>query len=126
MIHLPTVIGLVICENVIVEKGTENLSLINCFTIKKAGAFPSDPQRFAVVAFMSDGLGKIPMELTVKGLDDFEVIHQHRMDVHFPNRLQEVRFVFRVTDCVFPAAGAYDVCLLTTDELLAQHRITMH
>lgn len=57
--HLPTVIGLVVCEQVVVEKNTDNLSLINCFTIKKVAAFPSDPQKFAVVAFMTDGLGDI-------------------------------------------------------------------
>jgi hypothetical protein len=125
VIHLPTVIGLVVCEQLVVEKHTDNVSLINCFTIKKVAAFPSDPQRFAVVAFMTDGRGEVPMELIVKGLTDLEVIHRHAMKVSFPSRLHEVRFLFRVTDCVFPSPGAYDVCLLTKNELLAQHRISV-
>lgn len=64
------------------------------------------------------------MELIVKGLTDLEVIHRHAMKVRFVSRLHEVRFLFRVTDCVFPNPGIYDVCLLTKNELLAQHRIS--
>jgi hypothetical protein len=43
--------------------------------------------------------------------------------VTFPHPLQEVRFVLRVNDCVFPVAGDYDIWLLTDDAVLAQHRI---
>jgi hypothetical protein len=123
VVHLPTVIGLIVCEQVIVEKDTDNVSLINCFTNKRVGSFPSSPQRLAVATFMTDGLGTIPMELTIKQLDTLDVIESQSVSVRFPSRLQEVRFLFRWSNCVFPAAGDYDICLLTRNELLAQHRM---
>lgn len=123
IIHLPTVIGLIVCEQVIVEKETNNLSLINCFIRRKVSAFPSDPQKFAVVAFMTDGSGTIPMELTITESETFEIVERQSVAIAFPSRLHEVRFLFRWTECVFPAEGEYDICLLTRDALLAQHRI---
>jgi len=123
MIRLPTVIGLLVCERVIVEKETDNLSLINCFTRKKVESFPSEPQRFAVVAFMTDGMGEIPMELNITRLDTLEVIEEQVFRLRFSDPLQEVRFFFRWTTCVFPEAGQYDIYLLAEGELLAQHRI---
>jgi hypothetical protein len=76
----PTVIGLLVCEQVIVDKDTNNLSTINCFTRRNVKSFPSDPQRFAVVAFMTEAMGEVPIELTVQRLDNLDVIN----DTRFP------------------------------------------
>lgn len=123
MVHPPTVIGLLVCEQLIVDKDTNNLSIINCFTRRKIESFPSAPQRFAVVALFTDGEGDFPMELLIQRLDTLEVVERYPFALRFTDRLQEVRFLFRVAKCVFPAAGAYDVSLLSGEESLARHRI---
>jgi hypothetical protein len=86
MVHLPTVIGMIVCEQVIVEKATDNLSLINCFIRKKVASFPSEPQHFAVVAFMTDGSGTIPMELTITESETLDEIERQSVSLVFPSR----------------------------------------
>ncbi|MCI0376455.1 MAG: hypothetical protein L0215_02485 [Gemmataceae bacterium] len=123
MDQIPTVIGLLICEQATVEQGTKNLSLINCFTRKKISDFPSSPQRFSVVAFLTDGFGAIPLEIAVSDLETLDDIDRFPATITFKDRLQEVRVVFRVTNISFPHKGAYDVSLFAGDNILAQHRL---
>jgi hypothetical protein len=42
MKQIPTVIGLILCEQVVIEKHTDDISLINCFTRRPIGQFPSE------------------------------------------------------------------------------------
>jgi hypothetical protein len=118
------VIGLLLCEQVVIEKHTENISLINCFTKRTIGDFPSEPQRFAVVALLTDGVGEIALDVVVERLDkEEEKLFHHSQRVRFADRLQEVRFLFRVTRCIFPEAGTYEVTLESEGQVLARHRM---
>jgi hypothetical protein len=44
MVPLPIVLGLSVCERVIVEEGTQNLTLVSCFTKLLVDQFPSQPR----------------------------------------------------------------------------------
>jgi hypothetical protein len=57
MIPRPIALGLTICEKAIVEERTRNLTLVSCFTKLIVEDFPSLPQRFALFAVLTDGLG---------------------------------------------------------------------
>jgi len=65
MVPTPVVLGLTVCERVIVEERTRNLSLVSCFTKLFVDEFPSSPQRFAVVAAFRDGLGTGTIDLVI-------------------------------------------------------------
>lgn len=123
MSQIPTVIGLLLCEQVVIEERTHNVTLVNCFTRFNVAMFPSERQRFAVFAALTDRLGDIELKLTVQRLTTQEEIYHALRTLRFVDRLQEVRFLFRVTDCSFPAAGPYDVILLADGSELARHRI---
>jgi hypothetical protein len=123
MAQIPTVLGLLVCEKVVIEERTHNVTLVNCFTRRNVEAFPSERQRFAVFAALTDGLGDIELKLVVQRLDTQEEIYQEARRVQFADRLQEVRFLFRVTTCTFPVAGPYDLILLADGSELARHRI---
>ena len=43
MSQRPVVVGLLLCESLIVEEGTHNVTLVNCFSKRKAKRFPSEP-----------------------------------------------------------------------------------
>jgi hypothetical protein len=119
------VVGLLLCEHLVVEKHTDNVSLINCFTKRNVEGFPSPAQRFAAVAFLTDGLGDVALDLAIERLDTLEEVFRQTMEVNFPNPLIEVRFLFRVTQCVFPVAGPYQAILRAKGETLAQHRFVV-
>ena len=40
MSQRPLVVGLLLCESLIVEEGTHNVTLVNCFTNEKGEAIP--------------------------------------------------------------------------------------
>lgn len=103
MSQIPTVIGLLLCEQVVVEERTHNVTLVNCFTQLNQAMDPSERQRFAVFAALTDGLGDIELKLVVQRLDTQEEIYHALRTLRFADRLQEVRYLFRVTNCSFPA-----------------------
>ncbi len=122
MSQRPVVVGLLLCESVIIEEGTHNLTLVNCFTKRKAEQFPSEPHRFIACAVLTDGLGEVTTEVVIKSLSDYEPIYRRSQRIRFADPLQEVRFILRITQCSFPAAGVYEISLSADGELLATHR----
>src|SRR5437762_6321578 len=98
MSQRPAVLGLLVCEQVIVEEKTHNVTLVNCFTKRKAEQFPSEPHRFTVFAALADGQGEVALEVAIERLDDSEEIFRRVYPVRFTNPLQEVRFIVRIAD----------------------------
>jgi hypothetical protein len=119
---LPIVLGLTICEKIIMEEGTKNLTIVSTFTKIHVGEFPSLPQRFAVYCVLTEGRGDARIDLVLTSLASSEEIYRRWMPFHFPNPLAEARVLFRITDCVFPEAGIYQVTLLIDGEWVAQRR----
>jgi hypothetical protein len=117
------VLGLTVCEKVIVEQGTGNVTLVSAFTKFVVNEFPTPPQKFAVYTALTAGLGDGTIELVVTNLETNEEIHAVQLPVHFADRLTELRVLFRIASCSFPAAGDYQLTLLIDGEWLAQRRI---
>ena len=96
MRQIPVARGLAVCDCVIVEERTRNISMINCFTTKRVSAFPAEV-RFAIVAFLADGNGDIPMIVCIERLDTVETVYLSSHTLTFHDRMQEVRFVLRIS-----------------------------
>jgi hypothetical protein len=110
---------------VIVEEGTHNVSLINCFTRRTAVKFPSDPQGFVIYSALANGVGTISIGLVVMRLDSSGTVYERTVRVTFPDILQEVRFSYRVSNCSFPAAGTYEILLTADGDMIAQTRFSV-
>ena len=123
MSQVPIARGLAVCENVIIEERSHNLTLVNCFTVKRSPTFPASSIRFAVAAFLSDGDGDINMTVAVHRLDTMARVYAYSNYVRFSDRMQEVRFLLRIDRCPFPVPGDYQVSLLAEGEPIAQQRI---
>ncbi len=95
MAQIPTAIGLLVCEKSVVEEGTKNITLVNCFSIQKVQRVPSEPRQFTVFASLIDGDGEISLEVVVNRLEDGAEMYKRARSLVFDNRLQEVRFIFR-------------------------------
>jgi hypothetical protein len=111
MIQRPAAIGLSVCEQVIVEEKTRNVTLVNCFRRLHLRGFPSSPQRFAIHAIFAVGLGSGTIRLLVVRLETLEEVYAHDLRATFSNPLQEVRVLFRPSSLSFPAAGRYEISL---------------
>jgi hypothetical protein len=120
MIKRPVAIGLTLCEQVIVEAKTGNITLVNCFTRLKMPDFPSKAQRMAAFAVLADGQGTGKFDLIVERLDTRDEVYEQSHQVTFADSLQEVNLFFRIHQCWFPAPGRYQALLLADGELIAQ------
>jgi hypothetical protein len=123
MIPPPIVLGLTICEKVIVEEGTRNVTIMSTFTRLVVEEFPSPPQRFSVYSVVTEGLGDATILLTVTNLETDEEVDRIERGIHFPDRLTEVRLVFQIRECSFPVEGTYQITLYIDGEWLAQRRL---
>jgi hypothetical protein len=121
----PIVLGLTICEKVIVEEGTKNVTLVSTFTKLQVDTFPTVAQRFTVYTVLTGGLGDGTIDLIVRNLETDQVVYEAKLPVRLTDRLMELRVLFRVTNCVFPSPGAYQVTLLLDGEWLAQRRVNV-
>ena len=126
MVPRPNVLGLTLCDYVIVEERTRKVSLIGTFTGIAANRFPVIAQPFSVFAVLTDGLGDATMGLSILRLETDEEIFVYHTPVHFPDKLAEVSFHARLRQCSFPAAGHYLFTLLVDREWVAQRRIQVY
>ncbi len=97
---LPHVRGLYLAERVDVDPATRNLSLIECFRTLVVEGLPATADPFAVVAYLANGVGRYRFEVRISRLDTMAVVYSASSEIAFPNRLQEVRFLLRVEQCV--------------------------
>src|SRR5713226_1601719 len=119
----PVVLGLTICEKVIIEERTKNVTLVSTFSKLIAEEFPTAPQKFAVYTVLTEGTGEGIIALVVRSLETDEEVYRNEMRVAFPDRLMEMRVLFRVASCTFPAPGDYQLTLSIDGDWLAQRRI---
>jgi hypothetical protein len=123
MIPPPIAIGLTICEKVILEELTKNVSLLNTFT--KLNVATNVLPRFIVYAVLIDGSGTCRVQLSIVELETAEEIYHFRGTAAFVDRLTELRLRFSVNNCSFPRSGKYQVVLLVDDELVAQRSLVV-
>ena len=123
MVPTPVALGLNVCEKIVVEEGTKNVTLVNCFSKMFVDGFPTGPQPFAVHSTLRDGQGRANINLVVARSDTHEVVYSQQGTIDFPNRLTEVRTLFRLKKCSFPASGRYVLTLLIDGDWVAQREI---
>jgi hypothetical protein len=110
--QVPVAIGMLTCEQVIIEEKTRNITPVNCFAERIVSQVPSEPFPFVVFAILTAGSGEMPIEVMIQRLDNYDEVYRIRSRYHFANPLHEVRCVVRVRDCSFPVAGHYQTTLL--------------
>jgi hypothetical protein len=125
MIPRPVALALTICDRVIVEEGTRNTTLVSTFSRLVVDHFPTNPERLVVCAVLTDGFGTARISISVMHVETEQMVYQVATPLRFPDRLQEVRVIFRVTKCVFPLPGRYVITLLVDDEWVAQRHLDL-
>jgi hypothetical protein len=121
----PITLGLTLCEKVIVEERTRNITLVSTFTKLFVDEFPSRPERFALAAVLTAGQGEATIDLVITRLETDEETYSMRRRLRFPGRLAEARLVFRIRDCSFPAPDQYEAILLVDGDWLARRKFSV-
>jgi hypothetical protein len=124
MNETPILRPLLICEKLIFERDSNNVSLINCHTVRWADRFPTQPMQFAIHGLLTNGYGKLMMELRISRLDTLATIFEQEFEMTFLDRLRDSNFASRINDLVFPKEGPYQIDLLANGELVGM--ATLH
>jgi hypothetical protein len=125
MAQRPSAVGLHVCEQVIYEEQTRNVTIVNCFRHQAVDQVPSEPFPFTVFAWLTDGQGKMTLDLVIERLDDLEEVYRLSTPFELASLLEPMRCRIRVRDCRFPTEGLYQVSLVVEGESIAQWRLTI-
>src|SRR5437016_872374 len=107
MAQRPTAIGLHVCEQVIYEAQTNNVTLVNCFASRTVDRVPCVLDPFVIFAWLTDGQGTMRLDLVIERVDNIEEVHRMSMPLQLPLPLYTVRCRFRIRGCPFPVEGGY-------------------
>ena len=123
MAQRPLALSLQVCEKVVVEAETRNLTFVNCFARRDVKSIPSEPLSFLVCSTLTDGRGRMPLQVRIETLDDFDIIAQRRGVITFRDPLQKIRLRVPMEEVSFPTEGGYQILLLVDGDLVASQTI---
>ena len=88
MAQRPSAIGLLVCERVIYEAGTNNATPVGRFTQLAVPELPGIAAPFVVFAILTDGQGEVPVELVILHPDGIYTIYLLEGTLHLTGFLQ--------------------------------------
>jgi hypothetical protein len=119
----PLVLGLIVCDYLLIEEGTRKISLIGSFRELEVARLPGVARPFVVYTMLTDGSGDATIEVVIRRLNTDEQIYSASRPFTFDDRLSVLDVSFDVHNCPFPAAGRYEVSLQVDDEEVAKRRL---
>ena len=122
MIKLPTVIGLKLCQQAIVEEKTRNVTLVNCLRELSVASFPARIRPLTACIVLSDGMGEGKLSLTIASLgnEDMPEIWTGRWNLTLKNPVKEHWLFLPVENLVLTYPGRYQVALTIDQEPIAR------
>jgi hypothetical protein len=122
----PSALGLMLCDQVIIERDTNKPTLVGVFKGLGCSQFPSTPRPMEVFAILTDGQGLINLDIVVIRLETDERTAARRIVQEFPTPLDEVDVRFRLRTLSFPAPGTYLFELQADGEAICHRRLRVY
>ena len=120
---IPSVVAMLLCDQIINEAGTNKKSLIGVFDNFASMAFPVLFQRLAVYVKLADAEGDYQFKLRLVNLKDESLIAEIGIQAKIADRTQHSELALNFGNIPIPEEGKYEFQLYAGDEYL--HRITM-
>jgi hypothetical protein len=121
-IATPTLVSLLICDQVIDDRLSNKKSAIGLFNAVLVPSVPTRIHQLAVMATLTEIRGRTPLRLRLVRDEDNEVLMQTRGHVEAPDPLAMVDLVFAMQGIPVAKAGQYAFELLSESELLGRRR----
>jgi hypothetical protein len=125
MAQRPRAVDLYVCQRVIYEAGTSNVTVVNRFSQVFVQRLPATPDPFYAFALLNDGQGDLTAELVILRPDDLTEIYSVQGPLRLADPLSEGRCRALISGCTFPIEGAYHVSLIADQEPVATCRLTV-
>ena len=121
-IAAPSLVSLLICDQVIDDKLTNKKSAIGLFNTVLVPSLPTRINQLAVMATLTEISGRTPMQLRLVSDSDNNVLMQTHGHVDAPDPLAMVDLVFAMHGIPIGVAGQYGFELLSEGDLLGRRR----
>ena len=119
---VPTLVSLLVCDQVIDDRLTNKKSAIGLFNTVVVPAFPTRIQQMAVMATLTEIGGRTPLQLRLMRDEDNHVLMKTTGHVEAPDPLSMVDLVFAMQGVPIEKPGQYAFELLSGPELLGRRR----
>jgi len=121
----PTLVSLLICDQVIDDRLTNKKSAIGLFNTITTHSIPARLPQVTIMATLTEVRGRTPLELRLVRDSDNEVVMQTSGYVDSPDPLAIVDLVFGLQGIKLPEAGQYAFELLSGGALLGRRRFQL-
>lgn len=121
-IAAPTLVSLILCDQVIDDRMTNKKSAIGLFNMIVSNETPTRVQQMAVMATLTEVHERTPLEVRLARDADNAVIMRTTGHVEAPNPLAIVDLVFALQGVRLPTPGQYAIEMLAHGELLGRRR----
>ena len=121
-IATPTLVSLLICDQVIDDRLTNKKSAIGLFNTVLVPSVPTRMHQLTVMATLTEISGRTPLRLRLMRDEDNSVLMQTKGHVDAPNPLAMVDLVFAMQGVPIAKAGQYAFELLSERDLLGRRR----
>jgi hypothetical protein len=118
----PTVVSILVCDQVIDDKLTNKKSAIGLFNIILVPRAPTTVPHMAVLISLTEITGRTEVELRLILDADNNVLFQTAGMISAPDPLTTVDLLFNVQGLKLPQAGQYAFEVVSGGEILARRR----
>jgi hypothetical protein len=119
----PTVLAMLVCDQVIAEQGSGKKSLIGVFDNIFAAAFPTQA-RLAVYIKLADAHGNYKFRIRLVKLKDETVVADINAEANIVDPTSPTELAINMIGIILPEAGKYEFQLWGNETYL--HRITLN
>jgi hypothetical protein len=119
----PSALGLLLCEQVIRDSETGRRTFVGAFDSLTADEFPFVSPPLTVYAALTNGQGRIRLELRVTDIDDEVDLAVEGLTVDLPGPLDLAHVRFRFRGLSFPEPGHYLFQLFAENEPICHRRL---
>jgi hypothetical protein len=120
----PVCVAIVVCNEVIEDKWTNNKTLVGLFNSIAAPSLPTSHPRMFLMVSLTDGRGEWPVVIRVEGPSGAELFKAEG-SIRFDDPLAVHDLVVEVRGLPLPEAGEYHVGLVCGGRPLASRRFTV-
>ena len=125
-IAFPTLVSLLVCDQIIDDKITNKKSAIGLFNMILVPKVPTIIQQMSVLASLTEIESRAVLELRLVRDADNEILFQTHGPIEAPTPLVTVDLVFNLHGVRIATAGQYAFEMLCAEEMLGRRRFQVH
>lgn len=120
----PMCVAVIICNEMIEDKRTNNKTLINLFNSIASSQMPITQPRMVVMASLTNGIGRWPITFSIRSPSN-QVVMRVDGEANFADPLGVLDIIIEFNGLVFTEEGVHFVDVLTENYPLGNRRFTV-